>query len=307
MRAFLRLHVAIGLLLGTLLLATKRPSTRRVAAGKKGHRYIVDGFSYSGRGVTTLIGAGIPKPALVGWAARVTAEAAVEERDVWLPMVTGGRTRAAIEWLKEARWQTTNEAATRGTDVHDLAARLAAGEEVDVNETTEGLVDAYLAFRDDFRPVDELSEIMVVNRTNVYAGTLDLIATLEGWRIPDPETEELRPARVLIDYKTSGSGIYPEVTIQLAAYRYAEVMLPGLEGEADDELPMPGVDFCAVLWLRDDGTYELRPVDAGPRAFKMFLYASQIAGFAGRDGWGSDTIGAPIAPNRPVEDEEVGS
>ncbi len=307
MRAFLRLHVALGLLLGTLLLAAKRPPTRRVKAGKNGHRYIVDGYNYSGRGVTTLIGAGVPKPALVGWAARVTAQTAVDELDTWLPMVQRGRSRAAIEYLKEARWQSTNEAAVRGTDVHVLASRLAAGEEVDVTDTTEALVDAYLAFREDFSPVDELSEIMVVNRTNVYAGTLDLIATLEGWLIPDPETEELRPARVLIDYKTSGSGIYPESVLQIAAYRFAEIMLPGLEGSPEDELPMPEVDRAAVLWLRDDGTYELLPVEADRRAWKVFLYAAQIAGFAGRDGWGSDTIGKPLAPNRPVEDEEAGS
>jgi len=301
-------------------MASRRPPTRRVRAGKSGHRYIVDGKNYSGRGVTTLIGDGIPKPALIGWAARRTAEAAVYERDVWLPMAEGGRPKAAIEYLKEARWQTTNEAATRGTDVHVLAARLADGETVDVDDRTEALVDAYLAFRADFLPENELSERMIVNRTHVYAGTFDLLADLAGYRwvpelskavhkLSEPERAALdageltdRPARVLIDYKTTASGVYPEVTIQLAAYRYAEIMLPGLEANPEDELPMPEVDFAAVLWLRDDATYELRPVLADERAWKLFLYGAQIARFAGRDGWGAETIFSPIEPNVPQED-----
>lgn len=289
---------------------SKRPPTRRVRAGKNGHRYIVDGFNYAGRGVTTLIGDGIPKPALIGWAARITAEAAVHDVKTWWPMVKNGRERAAIEYLKEARWQSTNEAAVRGTDVHVLAAKLAAGETVEVDERTEALVDAYLAFRDDFLPENELSERMVVNRTHVYAGTFDLVADLAGWLWvpslgrplePDDDEElvdEARPAKVLVDYKTGASGVWPEATIQLAAYRNAEVMLPGLEGGPLDELPMPEVDTCAVLSLRDDATYEFRPVDAGPRAFKIFLYAAQIAVFAGRDGWGHETIGEPAEPNR---------
>lgn len=270
----------------------RRPATRRVRAGKSGHRYIVDGKNYAGRGVTTLIGAGAPKPALVGWAARVTAEAAVYGREDWLPLAEKGRERAAVELLKESRWESTNEAATRGTEVHDLAARLAGGETVDVSETTEGLVDAYLAFRDDFRPTNELVERMVVNRTHVYAGTFDLVADLEGW----PHPTEDRPYRPLIDLKTSG-GIYPETALQIAAYRHAESMLPGLEADPEDEEPMVETDGGAVLHLRSDGTYELRPIESGEREFRTFLYVAQVAGFAGREGWGGDTIGEPVSPD----------
>lgn len=274
------------------MTATK-PATRRVASGK-GHRYIVDGTSYSGRGVTTLLA--LPKPALINWAANVTAEAAVNERDVWLPMVEAGRDRAAIEYLKEARWQTTTEAAVRGTDVHTLAERLSGGEEVEVDERTEGFVDAYLAFRADFRPTNEITERMVVNRRHVYAGTFDLIAELRG----HPDSTGDRPVRLLIDYKT-GKGVYPETCLQLAAYRHAETMLPGLAGNPDEEVPVPEVDGAAVLHLRGDGTYELRPVQAGEREFRTFLYAAQIADFTTKGGWGETVIGRPIAPN-PTEE-----
>ncbi len=262
------------------------PPTRRVNSGK-GHRYVVDNVSYAGRGVTTLLA--LPKDALVGWAARVTAEAAVHERDVWLPMVEAGRERAAVDYLKEARWQTTNEAAVRGTDVHELAEKLSAGQEVEVDERTEGFVDAYLAFREAFRPTNEIAERMIVNRTHVYAGSFDLVADLEAL----PHATDDRPMRLLIDYKT-GKGVYPEVSLQLAAYRNGETMLPfnGLE----DEVPMVDVDGCAVLHLRGDGTFELRPVEAGDREFRTFLYAAQIHDFVKRDGWGETVIGRPLSP-----------
>lgn len=277
-------------------MAAKRPPTRRVNSGS-GHRYVVDGVSYAGRGVTTLLSDGVNKPALIGWAARVVAEAAVYERDTWLAMVSQGKEKSAIEYLKQQRWETSTKAAARGTEVHRLAAQLAAGEQVEVDDNTEAMIDAYLKFRDDWQPADEQVEVMVLNRTHVYAGTLDLLCTLEGWRCDRGR----RPARVLIDLKTGARGVFPETTLQLAAYRFAESMLPDLEGDLADELPMPEVDYCAVLWLLDDGTYQLKPVEADERAFRTFLYAAQLADFSGRDGWGADSIGEALTPARPAD------
>jgi hypothetical protein len=282
-------------------MSAPKPPTRRVKAGKSGHRYIVDRVNYKGRGVTTLLGAGMPKPALIGWAARVTAEAAVYGRDEWLPLAEKGREKAALAMLNEARWETTNEAAVRGTDVHKLAERLAAGEEVEVDERTEGFVDSYLAFRDDLRPTDEIAERMIVNRTHVYAGTFDLIATLEGltvarYREAGGSVADIadldRPVRLLVDYKT-GKRAYPEVCLQLAAYRNGEIMVP-VDGQGDEE-PVPEVDGCAVLNLAGDGTYDLRPVEAGEREFRTFLYVAQVAAMMEKDdGWGETVIGRSI-------------
>lgn len=286
-------------------MSKAKPPTRRVASGK-GHKYIVDGTNYAGRGVTTLLGDGMPKPALIGWAARVTAEAAVYQRDDWLPLVEKGHEKAALAMLGEARWTSTNEAAVRGTDVHKLAERLSAGEEVEVDERTEGFVDAYLAFREAFGPTDEIAERMIVNRQHVYAGSFDLVASLEGLPLsvwldlhglphrPGVGKSKFvdRPVRLLIDYKT-GKRAYPEVCLQLAAYRNGETMLP-FDGEAPEE-PMAEVDGCAVLLLAGDGTYELRPVEAGDREFRTFLYVAQVAAMMKRDeGWAETVIGRPI-------------
>jgi hypothetical protein len=210
-------------------------------------------------GVTTIIGNGVPKPALVDWAARVTAAAAVDNWDELAQKSASERLRT----LEKARWETTRAAATRGTDVHRLAERLAAGEEVTVPEPLVGHVDAYLKFVEDWRPREILVEVPIFNRTRRYAGTLDLIADLADGN------------RYVLDWKTTGSGIWPEAALQLCGYRYAEFYLDA-NGQ---EQPMPGVDQAGCVWLRADG-YDLVPVDAGPETFRVFLYVQQVARFA---------------------------
>lgn len=288
--------------------AAKRrtPRTRRVAAGNAGHRYIVDGRDYSGRGVTTLIKDGFPKPALVYWSARMVADLALYERNLWEPLVNAGRIEAAHQLLRDAPWSAAREAATRGTDVHRHAAKLAMGGTVDVDDRTEALVDAYLAFREDWRPLDELVEVMVVNRRYQYAGTADLFGLLDGMGRdgkPKPPDDGAEPARVLIDVKTGAKDVYAETALQLAAYAHAERMLPGGEGNLEDERPVPKVDFTGVLWLHDDGSYDLLPVRADDKVFRIFLYAAEIAGFQGHkrgEGWGETTIGAALTPVPPT-------
>lgn len=277
------------------------PRTRRVASGG-GHRYYVDGKDYGGRGVTTLLKDGFPKPALVYWSARCVADLALYERNLWEPLVDAGRVEAAHQLLRDAPWSAAREAAARGTDVHRIAAQLAQGATVDVDDRTASLVDAYLAFRADWQPLDELVEVMVVNRRHQYAGTLDLLGLLEGMgrdgqpKAPDDGEE---PARVLIDVKTGAKDVYAETALQLAAYRNAETMLPGGEGNLVDEAPMPAVDWTGALWLHDDGTYDLVPVNTDRKVFRVFLYAAEIAGFQGHkrgEGWGEKLLGAALEP-----------
>jgi hypothetical protein len=247
--------------------------TRRVASGR-GHIYYLDGTKMVGRGATTLIGNGVPKNALQYWAARLVAQTAVEDRDTWIPMVESGRERAAVEYLKESPFAERDAAARRGTEVHSLAEKLHAGEEIDVPEELEGHVDSYIAFLEEWGVEPVVVEKMVVNRRHRYCGTFDSILTIDRWRING------RPATVLADIKTTRSGVFPENALQLASYRYAETYLP-LEG--GDEEPMPQVDACAVIWVRADD-YDLVPIDAGPAAFRFFLYAAQVADFCGDAG-----------------------
>jgi hypothetical protein len=55
------------------------PGTRRVNSGR-GHSYLLDGQKVDG--VTTVIGNGIPKPALINWAAGTIASYVGERLDV---------------------------------------------------------------------------------------------------------------------------------------------------------------------------------------------------------------------------------
>lgn len=227
--------------------------TRRINRGR-GHSYLLDGAKADG--VTWIISNGVPKPALTNWAAKTVAETAVQQHDRWHDMSEG----AAIEWLKQSPYSDRDKAANRGTKVHTFAERLADGEEVEVPEELTGHVDAYLQFREDWQPSNELLELTVLNRAHRYMGTLDLICLLgdERW---------------LLDIKTNRSGPFGEVALQLAAYRHADAFLDPTTG---DEIAMPEIDRAGAIWVRADG-YDLIPFDTGPDVFRQFLYAQQIA------------------------------
>jgi hypothetical protein len=231
------------------------PELRRLDHGR-GHTYTVDGRAIPG--VTTLIGDGCPKPALVRWAPRKVAEYVADNLEQ-LHGAELGRD-SLIGLLAGVPWADRDAAANRGTQVHDLAQRLAHGDEVDVPDELVGHVDAYLAFLKDWDPADELVERPCVNVSRWYAGTLDMIATLKD------------RGRCLIDLKTSRSGVFPETALQLAAYRNAQYY------ETDDGAlaPMPAVDETLALWLRADG-YDLLPVETGSEVFRSFLYVADVA------------------------------
>lgn len=243
------------------------PSARRINRGR-GHSYELDFERVPG--ITTVLDKGVPKPALINWAADETAGYAV---DHWaeLDELTPSK-RLAV--LQRARFETRDAAAVRGTNVHAIAQRLAAGEELDVPEELIGHVDAYLGFVRDWQPVEILVEAPVFSRRWRYAGTPDLFATLA-----DGKTW-------ILDWKTSAKGIFPDNVLQLAAARFAEfVVVDGVE------VPVPEVDAAGCVWLRADG-YDLVPVAADEQAFRVFLYARQVHDFAmsEREDWIGDVL-----------------
>ena len=269
--------------------------TRRRNYGR-GHGYFLDGEKLEGRGVTTILSNGVPKNGLQYWAAKEVAACAVDERDIWEPLAERARD-AAWEYLKEAPFRDRDAAARRGTEVHRLAEQLQEGHEVEVPEPLVGHVDSYLQFMEDWQPTDPICEGVVISRKHRYMGTFDLIATLAHRPASAPSWWPThRPARVLMDVKTSRSGVYPEICLQLAGYRFAETYLPDPDG--GEELPMPEVDGCAAIHVRADG-YDLIPVRAEHREFRMFQYVDQVARFLGtfkEPGWSAEVLGDPVAP-----------
>lgn len=247
------------------------PPVRRRNYGK-GHRY-EDANGVKVPGVTTILGDGVPKPALVNWAGNATAEAAIDRWDELAELSPSKR----LATLQKARYADRDAAANRGTEVHTFAQQYIEGAEVPIPDAIAGHVESYIHFVEEWQPEPVLVEGIVMSHKHGYAGTLDLIADIPAL------------GRVLLDVKTSRSGIFGETALQLAAYRYADVYVD----ENGDEQPMLEVDAVCGLHVRADD-YDLRPIEAGPEQLREFLYVQQVARFT------SDTskgyVGDPLVP-----------
>lgn len=227
--------------------------------------------------VTTIIGGGVPKPALKAWGEKLVATTAVEKAAIWRDMTP----EEAIDWLKRAPFRETDKAAAQGSDIHAWCEAYVLGQPIpDPPLLQMPYCDGFKQFLEDWQPEYELTEATVYSRTHGFAGTCDFIARL-------PEL-----GLVLGDYKT-GKGVYGEVALQLAAYRHADFI--GLPDGT--EAPLPDIDACAVLHLTPKG-YELIPVEAGDTEFYAFLYAAQVRSFI--NDRAKSVLGAPL-----VRAEEV--
>jgi len=83
----------------------------------RGHGY-KDANGVKVPGVTTLLSKGLPKPALVNWAARTAAEYAV---DNWDELSTAPISER-LEQIRNAPDASKTAAALRGTKLHDAAS-----------------------------------------------------------------------------------------------------------------------------------------------------------------------------------------
>ncbi len=224
------------------------------------HQYRVDGKRIPG--VTSILGKGIPKPALPYWSARTVAEYVADhlaDADTWRGM---GRAQL-VAALKETPWAERDRAAARGTDVHALAERVIHGEEVEVAPELAGYVNGYVRFLDEFEVEPVLTECSVANRTHWYAGRFDAIV-----RIP-----ALGDGLTLLDLKTSNS-VFGETALQTTAYARAEHYV--LDDDPHTEHPMPDIEWIAVAHVTDGAThlYDLGDMDA---AWEEFLAAKRVA------------------------------
>jgi hypothetical protein len=267
-------------------MTSPRNATTKPATGKR---------FYSWRGeaywsVTTIIGGGIPKPVLVNWAKKFTAEYAVDNFDKLTKLLEPDKDgnvdrEAAVDWLKGAAFRDRDKKADLGSSLHVATEAYVLGKPMPMWPLPiRPRMGQFLAFLQDWEPEYHQTEASVYSRTQRYAGTLDAICTIKG-------------RRVLLDYK-SGKGVYPEVALQLAAYRYAEFI--GLPDGA--EALMPAVDACAVLHLPDDGDYDLIEVRADKDVFNSFLYAREVFRWL-EEGSKSALLG-PI-PAKPADETQL--
>ncbi len=291
----------------------KDPKTKIRKAGR-GHSYTLDGEWC--KGVTTIIKDGIPASGLIGWAAetvsdfvvnrltvatnaegrkRIVADELVDDLLAWnetreKPTKVNRSDRlprAALgDILKNVRYRDLDQASGKGTAVHKFAEQLAQGEEVVPPDELVGHVESYIRFLEEWEPVNAILEGVVVNRRWRYMGRFDLLADFPGkyWPEGTPWAGQ-HVGRGLLDVKTARSGVFADNALQLQGYRFAETLLTA-EKDADGnfvEVPMPEVDFIAVVHVRADG-YDVVGfhVTADPNtdpAFRTFLYAKQVGDF----------------------------
>lgn len=254
------------------------PPVQRKNRGRT-HWY-VDGNGNRMPGVTTLLGNGIPKPALINWAANATAEAAVNQWDQLSELRVADR----LTTLQRARYEKPDKAKKRGTEVHNLAERLVKGEAVQaIPDEIRGHVEAYVRFLDRYDVEPVLVEVTIVSYKYGYAGTLDLVAWLN--------TTDGRQLW-LLDIKTNEKGIYGETALQLAGYRYAEFYV-GSDGK---EHPMPAVERTGAIHVTSDDAL-LIPTISGEAQLRTLWYAGRVAEFVDNS---RDLIGDSIEPFDPA-------
>lgn len=254
------------------------PPIRRIETAK-GH-YYKDGSGHRIPGVTTILGDGVPKPALINWAANSTAEYAVDKWD----RLTELEPSARLKELQGARYSVSDKAKKRGTEVHGYAERLVKGEEVKgIPDELRGHVEAYVRFLDKFEVDPILVEATIVNYRYGYAGTLDLVAEVT--------CEDGERRRLLLDVKTNEKGIFGETALQLAAYRYADFYLDG-DGQ---ERPMIEVVGCGAILVNSEQA-QLIPCTADEQVMKSFRIAAAMRDIVNSS---RDLVGAAIQPHDP--------
>lgn len=259
---------------------------------EKAHRYKMsdaEGKMLPVTGATTLLGGGIPKPALIYWAGKMVAEF-VRDNPQEVERLRGAPDTDMAKELAKEPGRKRDTAAIRGSEIHAIAEAYINGEEVAVPDEHLAEVQGYVEFLDVWEITPVLVEVSVGNRGHWYAGRLDLIAT-------SPHLCGGRP--VLIDLKTSNH-VYGETALQTAAYARAEFHVT--DADPDTEHPMPDIAATYVAHITAAGT-DLHPlcrdVAEIELAQTMFLAAAYTHKTAKtRDGF----LGEPLPrPNTNTE------
>lgn len=245
------------------------------------HRYRLDGAWVPG--VTTLIKDGLPAKQLMYWSARTVAEYVADHPDEVEAFRRAGR-RPMVNALKEVPWEKRDVAGIKGSEIHALAEKLVHGEEVQVPEHLADYVDSCVDFLNEWKVRPLIVERPVAHRAHWWAGTPDLFGIVADGRT------------VLWDYKT-GSGIYESYAYQMVAYSRAEFYLD----DDGQEKPIPAVDLCAGVHLRQDG-YSVIPIEGDyDQIYKEFRHIAYVAA-AGKRARGTKTtpgyVGQPLDPPR---------
>ena len=193
--------------------------------------------------VTTILDLAYQKEWMRGYIAKQMAEEAVRgvsfTKDEFLEALEGHR----------------REASDHGDDIHARLNTLGLG-----GESKFGPIEEWNRI---YQPDIIYTEAQVYNLTIGYAGSLDIIAYING-------------KLYLIDLKT-GMHLDSSIKLQLSAYKNAEY----ISDELRSPEVMPEIDACGILWIprNTPEDWSFREVNVGNREFKAFLSCVDIANY----------------------------
>lgn len=237
----------------------------------RGHRYSLDGEWLPG--VTTIVRAALANEAFQYSAAKQAAQWAALNPDQLERLGHEAFTKMATEAYKRNMVEKGN----LGTQLHMHAQQLVETGTTDAPPEQVPYVEAAADFLDTHQAQPVASECPIFHDTFLYAGRLDLLASLSG--VGDDR------GIWLLDFKT-GAGVYPDVALQLAGYRFATHLVVN-----DEDRPMVPVSHAGVVWVRPEG-WQLIPVRADRDIWTTFLSCIPLYQFSKAK---PDTIlGAPM-------------
>lgn len=183
--------------------------------------------------VTTVLQV-INKPALKAWTAKTVAEYAVDYQPSW----TGLPRNDAVDIIKKAATNYSQEAADAGTDVHEYAEKYLLNKTPDPNHQFVELAgNAYHNIRtiiETVKPEVITLECTAWNEQLGYAGSFD------GLHLID-HNDGNGPVLTLTDIKTN-TAVFADMALQLAAYKYATHIIL----DDGNQIPMPKVARCQI-------------------------------------------------------------
>lgn len=235
------------------------PKIRTVKRG--GSRFYVHPDRAYGQvpGVTSVVDM-LPKPWLKFWAAKLVAETAVFNPG-WIATAVGGDPQGAVDYLKRAPMRNTGAAADIGSEAHEVWEKMARGEKLPrQHPDMEPFVRGFREFLDVFEPEFLHIEETVWSETHGYAGSFDSIVRISAEKLDQDED-----AIVILDNKTTRSGVHAEVALQLNAYARADYIL----NKDGSQTPLPEINAAAVFHCRPEG-WQLVPVRLGDDLFSLF-------------------------------------
>ena len=240
--------------------------------------------------VTTLIGV-LDKPALQYWAAEEAAKEAIRIRHSLDMRIQDDGEEAVIKHLRDARLRRPKgerTAAELGSAVHAALEHFALhGTFPDADEEVRPFLEQYERWASHHTIEHIASEMPVFSPTYGYAGTMDGIMRFHGQAV----VFDYKTSRKSFDSRGKDSMPYPEVALQLSAYRYADFALPVparrtevfrrryyllSESEKARSVAVPEVVGALAIHITPEHC-RAYPIKADKEVFERFLYIVEAA------------------------------